>query len=109
MEPNLFIFRDSRNSCNHFPRMTVVSRMIVMLNHLFWAVTRISIPEEIAIERQAYVQLRTMVGMQGVDECEEDREAFKRPASQQRRGLSKVGHHGLGKGDENFDPVKKTF
>lgn len=60
--------------------------MIVMLDHLCWVVTRISVPEEIAVERQEYVQLQTMVGMYGVDEREEDKGAFKRPASQQREG-----------------------
>lgn len=66
--------------------MVAVSRMIIMLNHLRWVVTRISIPEKIAIERQEYVQLQTMVGIYDVDECEEDRGAFKTPASQQREG-----------------------
>jgi len=62
-------------------------------------VTRISIPEEIPIERQEYVQLQTMMGTYSVDECEEDRRPFKRPVSQQREmGLFKVGHRGLGKG-----------
>lgn len=82
MEPNLFIFGDSRNSCNHFPRMAVVSRMIVILNHLRWVVTRIAIPDKTAIGRQ----LQTMVGMYNVDEHEKDRGAFKRAGSQQGEG-----------------------
>lgn len=86
MQTNPFIFGDSRNSCNHFPRMAIVRRMIVMLNHSRWDVTRSSIPEEIAIERQEYVQLQTVVGLCAADECKKDRGAFKRPASQQREG-----------------------
>lgn len=86
MEPNLVILGNSRNSCNHFPRTALVSRMIVMLNHLCWVLTRISIPEGIAVERQEYVQSQTVVGMYSVDECEEDRGALKRPACQQREG-----------------------
>lgn len=86
MEPNLFIFGDSRNSRNRFPRTAVVSRVIVMLNHLCWVVTRISIPGQIAIKRQDCVQLQTVVGIYDVDRRGEDRGAFKRRASQQREG-----------------------
>lgn len=86
METNLLILGDSRNSCNRFPRMAIVRRMIVMLNHSCWDVTRSSVPEEIAIERPEYVQLQTTVGLCAVDECKKDRGAFKRPASQQREG-----------------------
>lgn len=75
----------SRNSCSHFPRMAIV-RMIVMLNDLCWMVTRISIAEKIAVERQEYVHLQMVMDMYGVDKSKEDREAFKRPASQQREG-----------------------
>lgn len=54
-----------------FLRMAVVSIMIAKLHGFCWDVTRISIPEEMTNERQAYMQLQSAMGIYGDGECEE--------------------------------------
>lgn len=91
MEPNLVIFGNSRNSRNHFPRMALVSRMIVMLNHLCWVLTRISIAEGIAVESRSTCSYRlwwactVLMNVKRTEELLRDQPANKEKAIVQGR------------------------
>lgn len=54
-----------------FPRIAIVSRMVVRLHDLCEDVTRISIPEETRIERKLYVLIVLCNYSYSVNECKE--------------------------------------